>query len=73
MTIPRDPIDRPADRPMTTPAYDEGVGAARPTDVDERVAVEHLTEAADDRAEAAAIGRSFCSITQGCTDVDELF
>ena len=30
MTIPRDPIDRPADRPITTPAYDEGVSAARP-------------------------------------------
>ena len=58
MTIPRDPIDRPADRPITTPAYDDGVGATRPTDVDERVAAEHRAEAADDRAEAAADHRS---------------
>ena len=58
MTIPRDPIDRPADRPITTPAYDEGAAAARPTGVDERVAAEHRARAADDRAEAAADHRA---------------
>lgn len=54
MTIPRDPVDHPADRPITTPAYDEGVSAARPTDVDEHVAAEHRTDAVDARAEAEA-------------------